>query len=271
MKDELEVDVPTERGPPEPGRSTGVLSIVGGVALVVALAGGAFLRAQQEAREEDSRAAAEAAAELAAAELARAAAHAAANPEAREEAAAALLQEASAAVEAGDVTTTKARLATLEQEYSDTKVWARGKRMKEEFDVIGKYMSSAWRTDVERWFQGEDQVDLRQGTVVVVFWEVWCPYSKKEVPVLNETWGRLKGQGLQVVGFTRITKSATEETLLAWMRENAITMPIAKEDGDLSELFAVSGIPAAAVLKDGVVVWRGHPGRLSDELLGQWL
>jgi hypothetical protein len=32
-------------------------------------------------------------------------------------------------------------------------------------------------------------------------------------------------------------------------------------------VFNVSGIPAAAVVKDGVVVWRGHPARLNNDIL----
>jgi hypothetical protein len=39
----------------------------------------------------------------------------------------------------------------------------------------------------------------------------------------------------------------------------------------MSDYFAVSGIPAAAVIKDGKVVWRGHPGRLTDDMINAWL
>ena len=45
----------------------------------------------------------------------------------------------------------------------------------------------------------------------------------------------------------------------------------AKENGDLSKHFNVSGIPAAAVVKGGKIVWRGHPGRLSDDMINGWL
>ena len=46
---------------------------------------------------------------------------------------------------------------------------------------------------------------------------------------------------------------------------------IAKETGALAEYFSVKGIPAAAVVKDGRIVWRGHPIRLTSELLDSWL
>ena len=39
----------------------------------------------------------------------------------------------------------------------------------------------------------------------------------------------------------------------------------------MSAAYAVSGIPAAALVKEGKVIWRGHPARLTDELLEQLL
>jgi hypothetical protein len=46
-----------------------------------------------------------------------------------------------------------------------------------------------------------------------------------------------------------------------------LSLPFATEivqDGEwtLSSPFNVSGVPAAAVIKNSVVIWRGHPGRL---------
>jgi hypothetical protein len=35
----------------------------------------------------------------------------------------------------------------------------------------------------------------------------------------------------------------------------------------MSNAYAVTGIPAAAVVKGGKVVWRGHPAQLTDEVL----
>jgi hypothetical protein len=31
----------------------------------------------------------------------------------------------------------------------------------------------------------------------------------------------------------------------------------------------VTGIPAAAVVKGGKVIWRGHPAQLTDDVLGK--
>ena len=49
------------------------------------------------------------------------------------------------------------------------------------------------------------------------------------------------------------------------------TVTIPTTDGSLSQYFNVGGIPAAAVVKDGKVVWRGHPARLSEQMLKDWI
>jgi hypothetical protein len=46
-----------------------------------------------------------------------------------------------------------------------------------------------------------------------------------------------------------------------------VSYPIAKEDGSASAYFDVAGIPAVALIKDGRLLWFGHPSRISDELI----
>ena len=90
------------------------------------------------------------------------------------------------------------------------------------------------------------------------------------MPKLEETYEKYKGK-LQVVGLTKVTKSSTDEKVQQFLSEQKVTYPIAKETGEMSDYFAVSGIPAAAVIKDGKVVWRGHPARLTDDMINAWL
>ena len=76
---------------------------------------------------------------------------------------------------------------------------------------------------------------------------------------------------LNIVGLTKITKSSTEAKVTQFIETNGLQFPIAKERGDLSQYFGVSGIPAAAVVKDGTIIWRGHPNGLNDALIQAWL
>ena len=126
--------------------------------------------------------------------------------------------------------------------------------------------------DIEKWYQGEGDIDLTKGTTLVVFWEVWCPHCRREVPNVKETVSKYGDKGLQVVGLTKVTRSSTEEKVTEFIKEHDLNYPVAKEkDGALSKYFNVSGIPAAAVVKDGEIVWRGHPARLSDDMIKGWL
>ncbi|MBW1877504.1 MAG: redoxin domain-containing protein [Deltaproteobacteria bacterium] len=188
------------------------------------------------------------------------------SPE-QEEAAAGLLRSANTMVTTMDYEGAKAKLKELTTKYPTTRAARSSARMSSELEVIG---IDAGQIAVEKWYQGETTMDKGEATLVV-FWEIWCPHCRREVPALQATWEKYGGQGLNMVAVTKITKSATEEKVVAFIDENSLTYPMAKEDGSLSTRFGVRGIPAAAVVKDGKVVWRGHPARLSEDMYKSWL
>lgn len=163
----------------------------------------------------------------------------------------------------------KAKLDLLLKDYGSTRTAQRALRTKQELDVVGTEVTDV---SVEQWYV-DGAIDLKSGTTLVVFWEVWCPHCKNEVPELQKTWTDYEGKGLKMVGLTKVTKSATDEKIGEFIAEKGVTYPMAKEgdNGAASKAFNVSGIPAAAVVKDGKIVWRGHPGRLSNELLDTFL
>lgn len=138
-----------------------------------------------------------------------------------------------------------------------------------EMAVVGKPAPETW--GIEKWYQGELEVDLEKGTTLLIFWESWCPHCRNEVPRWQKIYDQYKGTGLQVLGLTRITKTATEESVLSFITENEVGYPMAKETGAVVEAFNVKGIPAAAVVQDGTIIWRGHPARLTEGMLQQWL
>jgi thiol-disulfide isomerase/thioredoxin len=123
---------------------------------------------------------------------------------------------------------------------------------------------------VEKWHQGT--VDINGGkATVLVFWEVWCPHCKREVPKLEATYKKFQGQGLQLVGLTKQSRDISDGDVMEFLKSQSVSYPVAKEKGDLSQFYAVQGVPAAAVVKGGEVVWRGHPSRLTDEMIQGWL
>ena len=74
-----------------------------------------------------------------------------------------------------------------------------------------------------------------------------------------------------MVGLTKMSRNKSKEEVMSFLQDKKVSYPIAKENGKLSSHFNVSGIPAAAVVKDGKIVWRGHPARLDDAKLEGWL
>lgn len=202
----------------------------------------------------------------AAAPAAKGATAATASPE--DEAAKKLMEEASAAMAANDYGTAKAKLQEVVDKYGSSRIAAAAKKQLPEVSLVG---ADAKPIEVEKWYQGKASLTDSKATLLV-FWESWCPHCKREMPkmpALQEKWG---GKGLKVVALTKVTKSATDESVTTFLKENNINLPVGKEkEGSMSEAYAVSGIPAAALVMNGKVVWRGHPARLTDDMIEKLL
>ncbi len=128
--------------------------------------------------------------------------------------------------------------------------------------------------EVEEWL-GDDmgQITDHDGKVVMlVFWATWCPHCRKEMPKLEEIWQNLKNDDFVMVAVTRNSRGQTTEKVREYASENGLTMPIAIDPGATSRSYGVSGIPAAAIVgKDGKVVWRNHPGQMTEEKIREWM
>lgn len=185
-----------------------------------------------------------------------------------EEAAGKVMQEVQDAVKNMDYATAKTKLADLTGKYAATRAGKAAGRMASEINLIG---TAAAPIEAEKWFQGQGDFSKSKATLLV-FWEVWCPHCKKEIPQLAEEEQKLKDKGVQIVAMTKVTKSATDEKVVEFLKESKAKYPVGKEkDGSMSKAYAVSGIPAAALVKDGKVIWRGHPARLDDETIDKLL
>ncbi len=184
-----------------------------------------------------------------------------------EESALQLAREAATLQSSGDFKGALELYRRVVSQYPNSEVVGLAKRHVEQLAVVGDTL-----TQLEgeiTWLQSEAALD--SPVTILVFWEVWCPHCRREVPALAETWRRLRGQGLQVIGLTKLTRGKTEDDVRAFLAEHSIDFPVAKEDGSMSRRLAVSGVPAMAVVKGGEVVWRGHPAQIDDELLLEWL
>lgn len=147
----------------------------------------------------------------------------------------------------------------LVAKYPGTRGARSAERSRAELSLIGE---PAAPIQAEYWFNREGSFADGRLTLVV-FGEAWCPHCKHELPRVQALYAELAPLGLNVLFFTRITKSSTREKMQELMDEVRVTFPVAKESGDaMTNGYHVTGIPAAALVRDGVVIWRGHPARL---------
>jgi thiol-disulfide isomerase/thioredoxin len=189
----------------------------------------------------------------------------------RETRAAAEFRSISTLVSKGQHKAAKVKMDAFSQKYAGTEAAKQAASVQRELAVIGKKAPTEFA--VQKWYAGEGEITSLDGpgTTLVVFWEEWCPHCKREIPKMQATYDRLKADGLKVIALTQITKRSTDETVTAFVAKNKLNFPMAQEPGKIKAYFNVGGIPAAAVVKDGEIVWRGHPARLSDTILKGWL
>ena len=181
-----------------------------------------------------------------------------------------LFQSISAQVDQGRAEEARSQMAAFQEEYGGTQVAQRALALEAEIAVIGRPAPATW--GVDKWYQGESEIDLTSdGPTLVIFWETWCPHCRREVPKLEALYNRYKDTGFQIVGLTRLTRNTTDQQLIDFAAQQKLSYPLAKENGTIAQQFGVNGVPAAAVVKGGIIIWRGHPARVSPAMIDAWL
>ena len=176
-----------------------------------------------------------------------------------------MFTEAQKAIQQLDYDTAKAKLDEIESKHGKTPIMRNVLRTRAEMNVVGTEISDL---PVEKWYtDNKGSLDDGEATLLV-FFESWCGYCKREIPKMAKKYPEWKAAGLNVIGLTKVSRSATDDSVSEFITQHEVSFPVAKEaDGKPSETYGVRGVPAAAVVKDGKVVWRGHPGTLSEDMI----
>lgn len=161
----------------------------------------------------------------------------------------------------------KAKYKDCVDNYGDTKVARACAAQLRQLEVVGAEISELQEIE---WLVGKSALNDGKATLVV-FWEVWCPHCRREVPKLQETYTKFKDKGFNVIGLTKMTRGKSQDEVMTFLKDESVSYPVGKETGTMSDFFGVQGVPAAAVVKDGKVVWRDHPARLTDEMIEGWI
>lgn len=68
--------------------------------------------------------------------------------------------------------------------------------------------------------------------VVINFWATWCKYCRQEMPDLQEVYNEYKSQGVEFLLINATdNQGETRENVMAYLKENNITMPVYFDEG----------------------------------------
>jgi thiol-disulfide isomerase/thioredoxin len=125
----------------------------------------------------------------------------------------------------------------------------------------------------EAWLGGETVDPLKgDGLYVVEFWAMWCPPCRASIPHLVKLQNQYRDRNVTIIGVTAPTRgeardmAAFQRKLEGFYKSNNINYRVAVDpSAGTHGKYGVRGIPAAFVVKNGKVLWKGHPMRGLDK------
>ncbi len=127
------------------------------------------------------------------------------------------------------------------------------------------------------WLQGAPITKWEKDTVYIFeFWATWCGPCIKAMPHMEKLHQSVKDKpGFRIVGVNVYDHNQTPDELKKFLskRETKLNYAFAADlDGQTTEAHwlkpqKVNGIPEAFAIKNGKLIWRGHPTLLTEEVL----
>jgi thiol-disulfide isomerase/thioredoxin len=101
--------------------------------------------------------------------------------------------------------------------------------------------------------------ELRGKVVLVNFWATWCPYCRKEKPVIESFWRDHRGRGFEVIS---ISVDDPPDRIAAWMQDKDYAFMAAPTNASVAAAFgAVSSVPTSFIVD--------AEGRIRHKIAGQ--
>lgn len=120
------------------------------------------------------------------------------------------------------------------------------------------------------WSSGTPPTAWAQDELYVLeFWATWCAPCRAAMPHMEELWQRLQSKGVHVIGINVWEKRSPQE-ITDFLAKQKVppTYPIAlARSNALTSKLNINGIPNTAVLRNGSVLWQGHPAELTESML----
>jgi thiol-disulfide isomerase/thioredoxin len=87
---------------------------------------------------------------------------------------------------------------------------------------------------------------LKGKVVLVNFWATWCPYCRKEKPVIDAFWQDTRSKGFEVVS---ISIDDTPENIAAWMQDKGYAFMAAPSNASVAAAFGnVTSVPTSFIV-----------------------
>ncbi|OJW95306.1 TlpA disulfide reductase family protein [Thiobacillus sp. 65-1402] len=100
---------------------------------------------------------------------------------------------------------------------------------------------------------------LRGKVVLVNFWATWCPYCRKEKPVIDRFWQDYRERGFEVVS---ISVDDPPEKIAVWMRDKEYAFMAAPTNASVTHAFGnVKSVPTSFIVDS--------EGRIRHRIAGQ--
>ncbi len=111
--------------------------------------------------------------------------------------------------------------------------------------------------------------DLRGQVVLLNFWATWCLPCRSEMPLLQQTYDRLGGQGFVAIG---VDFDEPAEIVIAFAEELGIDFPLLLDPGgQVQRLYRVIGYPTSVILDREGRISAYHIGILAKSQLDDYL
>ncbi|HEX7971303.1 MAG TPA: TlpA disulfide reductase family protein [Thiobacillus sp.] len=87
---------------------------------------------------------------------------------------------------------------------------------------------------------------LRGKVVLVNFWATWCPYCRKEKPVIDAFWKDYRNKGFEVVS---ISVDGSPEKIAAWMQDKGYAFMAAPANASVAAAFGnITSVPTSFIV-----------------------